>query len=424
MGNEGSVPQSGEEEFEQQATEPPSAIHPPAQSAASASAPQIASASGQPQSRGGRMMNAVFHRRQNNNASASTQGGYRNQAGAPPMQAEDMVMMSPEQQQQYYHEQQDMYLQQQQYYNHQAYPGATEGTFPSHPQGAAPASAAPAGSNPSPPKKGMGFRPSGRPGAALINSMKNLSIGTGVLNRGQGNAASAKSPAHSTTKEWETKWDEDDSDEDEIPEKPPAHPSAHNAGQLQPDPMVMPPMVRPGMDVGLSSPPPTSIIPPMTPADPQTKAHLVTATPDHPGVVEDGVEWDTGVVPPESLDYEKPNVQMFLPLLRVLGKGSFGKGDNPDLDAATANFDNTFTRMPVETDDHPEANNDQEHLEELHEDTFIGFTFDDKDREDGPEATQPQAEPQRQRTHHYTSGDPNQEGAVHQTQPATGHQID
>ena len=57
------------------------------------------------------------------------------------------------------------------------------------------------------------------------------------------------------------------------------------------------------------------------------------------------------------------------------------QGDHPELDAATANFDNTFTRMPVETDDHPDAQdgaNDAELLEELHEDTFVGFTFDDQ----------------------------------------------
>ena len=84
------------------------------------------------------------------------------------------------------------------------------------------------------------------------------------------------------------------------------------------------------------------------------------------------------------------------------------QGDHPELDAATANFDNTFTRMPVETDDHPDAHdgggaNDAELLEELHEDTFVGFTFDDQPPPLAAATTTPEA-PQsngvRQRSHH------------------------
>jgi len=62
-----------------------------------------------------------------------------------------------------------------------------------------------------------------------------------------------------------------------------------------------------------------------------------------------------------------------------------GGGNNNvgDLDAATANFDNTFTRMPVETDDHGRDLEEVAEMEELHEGTFLGFTFDDnKDRDD------------------------------------------
>lgn len=109
-------------------------------------------------------------------------------------------------------------------------------------------------------------------------------------------------------------------------------------------------------------------------------------------------------------------------------------GDNPDLDAATANFDNTFTRMPVETDDNLDASNgaDTEDLEELHEDTFVGFTFDDNDREEVNSATpmQPHTGSERQRTHHYyaQNGDMQQQqhhAASHPSQGApTGHQID
>lgn len=72
-------------------------------------------------------------------------------------------------------------------------------------------------------------------------------------------------------------------------------------------------------------------------------------------------------------------------------------GNDPiNLDAATANFDNTFTRMPVETEDNTGNHSDEGDLDELNEDTFVGFTFDDKEREDVGAAV-----PARQRTHHY-----------------------
>ena len=82
-----------------------------------------------------------------------------------------------------------------------------------------------------------------------------------------------------------------------------------------------------------------------------------------------------------------------------------------DLDAATANFDNQFTRMPV---DSVNGNGeDDEDLEELHEDTFVGFTFDDNDRDELEAAQQLKQQQQqqqlRQRTQQY-SGE--------------GHQID
>ncbi|KAG7351852.1 serine/threonine protein kinase [Nitzschia inconspicua] len=89
-----------------------------------------------------------------------------------------------------------------------------------------------------------------------------------------------------------------------------------------------------------------------------------------------------------------------------------------DLDAATANFDNQFTRMPVESDHPGEADADED-LEELHEDTFVGFTFDDTDRDEVEAAQkaleqqraeqQAQQQQQRQRTHHF-QGDGNNNG--------------
>eukprot|EP00536_Pseudo-nitzschia_multiseries_P008062 jgi/Psemu1/256856/estExt_Genewise1Plus.C_1980052 len=77
-----------------------------------------------------------------------------------------------------------------------------------------------------------------------------------------------------------------------------------------------------------------------------------------------------------------------------------------DLDAATANFDNQFTRMPVETEEDGNAGDDDD-MEELHEDTFVGFTFDDNDRDEIEAAQQLKQQQQQQqqsrpRTHHYS----------------------
>ena len=48
------------------------------------------------------------------------------------------------------------------------------------------------------------------------------------------------------------------------------------------------------------------------------------------------------------------------------------------LDAATANFDNTFTRMQVDSDGAPQEGQEDagDTGEDLHENTFVGFTFD------------------------------------------------
>jgi hypothetical protein len=285
MGNEGSTPTS-EDEFESQARAPPSAVD-PLTSQQQPPPPQLLVSSG----RSGRMINAVFHRRQQQNIG---QPAYP-PPGAPLMQPEDMVMMSPEEQQQYYQEQQDLFAQQQQqqeqqYFNQNGYTTG-ESVKPA-------ANGSTATPTTTPTKKpGLNFRPSGRAGAAILNSMKNLSLGSGRnLNK------------PTTTQDWETKWDEDeDSDEGEVDQE--------GAQKLPAHPAHAPPLTtRPAMDVvGISSP--------TQPVEP--KVHLVTATPEQ-GLGEDGVEWDTGVYTQDH-EHEKPNMQMFLPLLRVLGKGSFGK---------------------------------------------------------------------------------------------------
>jgi len=300
MGNEGSVPTS-EDEFESQARAPPSSIDPiSSQQQPPPHPPPPQQSSG----RSGRMINAVFHRRSQQPSTVQNLHPY---PGAPAMTEEDMVLMSPEQQQMYYQEQQELYEQQhhqqqqplQQYYSQSGYPPGGEHAKAN---AAIPASTSTTTAS-TPTKKGLNFRPTGRAGAAILNSMKNLSLG------------SSRNVNKATAQDWEQRWDEDDdSDEGEDQSDTFTNQPAHTTTQAAAAHHV-PPFSRPGMDP----------LPPISSPVPQTesKPHLVTATPE-PGMTEDGVEWDTGIFAPGH-EYEKPNVQMFLPMLRVLGKGSFGK---------------------------------------------------------------------------------------------------
>jgi serine/threonine protein kinase len=66
----------------------------------------------------------------------------------------------------------------------------------------------------------------------------------------------------------------------------------------------------------------------------------------------------------------------------VPAAGTTSAIDQSSLDAATANFDNTFTRMPVNTEEGADGTgDDSEAAEQLNHDTFVGFSFDDRDRE-------------------------------------------
>lgn len=85
-----------------------------------------------------------------------------------------------------------------------------------------------------------------------------------------------------------------------------------------------------------------------------------------------------GWTPPEAVQESEPDQ---LPSSNGPPGGGIENLNMNDLDAATANFDNTFTRMPVETEDRTHDDLSDEG-EELHEDTFVGFTFDDKDRDE------------------------------------------
>jgi hypothetical protein len=351
MGNEGSLPQgtnnnnnnnnaaAGDEELEHQARAPPSSSNPPLPSSSSSQQQQQQ----QQRTAGGRMINAVFHRRNQNNNN-KTDNDYDISLNG---NGEDMatMMMSPEQQQQqqqhyYQQEQQQQPMhqmqQQQQTMPNQHYPQhASSTTQQQQQENGEPVDGVlyqnSPNANTSTSKKGLNFRPSGRGAAAIINSMRNLSLGNAM------NRTSASSPKHATTttgkevNDWETKWDEDD-DSDDDDEKPNGVPMTTTTT------MPLHPQMRPGMDAGLSSATPTTVIPIMaattattleaksattttTDAPQQSQPHVV------PAAAEDGVEWDTGAVLHQGpvVPNDKPNVQMFMPLLRVLGKGSFGK---------------------------------------------------------------------------------------------------
>jgi serum/glucocorticoid-regulated kinase 2 len=76
------------------------------------------------------------------------------------------------------------------------------------------------------------------------------------------------------------------------------------------------------------------------------------------------------------------------------------KFDSNELDAATSNFDATFLRMPVESEDTPvEDPEDIAAAEELQDDTFIGFSFDSRERDQEKSMSSPSTP--RERTHHY-----------------------
>ena len=167
------------------------------------------------------------------------------------------------------------------------------------------------------------------PGTRLINSMKNLAINAkgaagAVIHAEQEELPGVK--ATGSVSDWQRQWEADDEsdEEDEEDAKMPASP------------------LRPAMDQGYSlagfgvpNAEPRMIPAPQSPARGMESATMpVSAAKD--GVIRDspnrqpmnrqesdGVEWDTGaqVMPVK----EKPSIEMFLPMLRVLGKGSFGK---------------------------------------------------------------------------------------------------
>jgi len=141
--------------------------------------------------------------------------------------------------------------------------------------------------------------------------------------------------------DWEKQWDEDEDDDSDEEEIPPGRQGAPLGGHMTATTTAPPQLhaIRPGMDTGHSDvghPPvstPTSDTKPHfvtpdavydAPASPTyQKRAVVNSAPNSPNYIpesdDDALEWDTGH------DDSKPNVLMFMPMLRVLGKGSFGK---------------------------------------------------------------------------------------------------
>jgi hypothetical protein len=127
-------------------------------------------------------------------------------------------------------------------------------------------------------------------GRALFNSMRNLTV-SGLKKGGQ----------QKDENEWEAKWDEDDDESDGEEE------ILMSASQEH----LHVPSVTP-------TPPPQDLLSEPLPQIPQLPPQLPPPSGLPPP------EWETPIRPKAPVS-EKPNIQMFLPLLRVLGKGSFGK---------------------------------------------------------------------------------------------------
>jgi hypothetical protein len=145
---------------------------------------------------------------------------------------------------------------------------------------------------------GKAVRNSGR---ALINTMRNLTVTTNGSGSSRNLSASGTTAPRSgglkkEENEWESNWDEDGEDDSSESDDDDATPP------VAPKPSSRPPY---GMSSSMPQQPPP---PPMPTLQHSSTDSIVTP-----------------IRPMTMSMYEKPNVQMFLPLLRVLGKGSFGK---------------------------------------------------------------------------------------------------
>ena len=189
-------------------------------------------------------------------------------------------------------------------------------------------------------------------GAALIHSMRNLNLGKALSGKG-GSGVGQGGPSHPTGKpqlDWERQWDadvdEDSDDEDEYDDGAAVDRAGNAAvavaqhlkhddgasGPLVPTPGYGP---QPPLEVQQLAPPSATVAPiyasstqslssssaasSYRPAQ-ELHAQLPILAPPQP---EDLLSKPLETSP--SVEAGKPCVEMFLPMLRVLGKGSFGK---------------------------------------------------------------------------------------------------
>jgi hypothetical protein len=287
MGNENSLPE--DPDFDEQARAPPSSTNPPqqqhhqhhhhSQPHATITSTSVA--------KGKKVMGAMFHGKEASRAAAMG-GNYYDEsadyANNGSTEYSSTAQHMPQQQQQQQQQPQDPYdpTNPQQQQQHVV---VTE---------SASSSSIAVGVMFEKGKRGFPGRASAR-GAALINSMRNITLG--------GTLRSKKAEVN----DWEKQWDEDDdSDEEEPPTDAPLH------------------QVRPGgMDTGHSSVPyaTTQEVHRVTPTPPDL---LSTPIPSRDDSYDDGYSVSSAQAPQLDAE-EKPDVHMFLPMLRVLGKGSFGK---------------------------------------------------------------------------------------------------
>lgn len=145
-------------------------------------------------------------------------------------------------------------------------------------------------------------------GAALIHSMRNITLGK-ALGGGKGSTQNSKQQL-----DWEKQWDDDDDDSDDEKSDqatfsaPPAL-DVMRAGSTGPPEGFRFTSVTLSGQQSLEAQqlaPPTATV--GEPSSPPEAEELISDSPC-------GNMGDDG----------KPNVEMFLPMLRVLGKGSFGK---------------------------------------------------------------------------------------------------
>ncbi len=382
MGNEGSLPTDEDiEGFEYQARSPPSAIPPGGTSQTYVSGNTNGGGQGSG-GHGGRLKGNPFkrgnHAHNQNSFGIERAPGQSLSSYPTPIQEENLAYMGQSSvgvggqhhpQQQAYpshaqHPQQYTQQQQQQMYAQQQYQQQQHQQQQQHydPQGQQPLYA----------QVGRKARPGQRAGAAILNGMRNLNISSAMNRIGSG---VGKSPGESpsrinkrqqeqqhqqrrqqqqqTVNEWETRWDEDSDEEDEDVKPGMLPPQQHSIAGADgvPTTAMTAPLGPPELDSGFSgataallSPtkpmgeqqlqtqqgqqtifPPTaaaavtpSTLGTPTPSEQKSPDQTVTDDEIENGNDDDGVEWDTG-------KSTTPNVEQFMPLLRVLGKGSFGK---------------------------------------------------------------------------------------------------